>query len=317
MEQVEKSSTINTFLKSDNGIASEHILLFADKQFSVKCARDAGILLIDSTVTNNGAGTWWKHYNDESFVEFNFLLEGNLTQTHSGLYKNRRQHAGCFNLLFNPDSWEQNSLDKHGAFRNLGIHLSTQRALGLLEGAVPQLSYLAKKIERREPFVLEASGGFSPEMRYLFNTLWKHPAATGLSRLHFEAYQLELFVLASARFASPDTAGASTLSRQDKDKLHHAREILTAQLHNPPSLHELSLETGLNEFKLKKGFKALFGAPVMAFVHEERMTRARIAIFSGEKTISEIAYELGYAHPQHFHRAFKKHFGQTPKSLLK
>jgi len=56
---------------------------------------------------------------------------------------------------------------------------------------------------------------------------------------------------------------------------------------------------------------------VFALVQEERMKRAKQLIFEGEKNISAIAYELGYAHPQHFQRAFKQRFGVTPGSLLK
>jgi len=36
------------------------------------------------------------------------------------------------------------------------------------------------------------------------------------------------------------------------------------------------------------------------------MELARENILWGEKTISEIAFEPGYAHPQHFHRAPKQ-----------
>ena len=50
---------------------------------------------------------------------------------------------------------------------------------------------------------------------------------------------------------------------------------------------------------------------------DKRLQEAQRMIYEGEKNISAIAYELGYAHPQHFHRAFKKQFGVTPGSLLK
>jgi AraC-like DNA-binding protein len=56
---------------------------------------------------------------------------------------------------------------------------------------------------------------------------------------------------------------------------------------------------------------------VFALVQEERLKLAKQLIFEGEKNISTIAYELGYAYPQHFQRAFKQRFGVTPGSLLK
>jgi YesN/AraC family two-component response regulator len=39
---------------------------------------------------------------------------------------------------------------------------------------------------------------------------------------------------------------------------------------------------------------------------------AKEKIFDSEKSISEIAYELGFKHPQHFTRMFKKKVGISP-----
>lgn len=39
---------------------------------------------------------------------------------------------------------------------------------------------------------------------------------------------------------------------------------------------------------------------------------AKNLIYNSEKSISEIAYELGFKYPQHFNRMFKKAIGQTP-----
>jgi len=89
------------------------------------------------------------------------------------------------------------------------------------------------------------------------------------------------------------------------------------KLSAPPSLSELSKLCGLNEFKLKKYFKQVFKTSVFGFVNDEKLEEAKRLIYQGEKNISAVAYELGYAHTQHFQRAFKKRFGITPKALLK
>ena len=39
---------------------------------------------------------------------------------------------------------------------------------------------------------------------------------------------------------------------------------------------------------------------------------AKERLFSQDKSISQIAYELGFQYPQHFSRLFKKHVGYTP-----
>jgi AraC-like DNA-binding protein len=42
------------------------------------------------------------------------------------------------------------------------------------------------------------------------------------------------------------------------------------------------------------------------------MNLAKDRIFDRSKTLSEIAYELGFKHPQHFSRMFKNETGYTP-----
>jgi AraC-like DNA-binding protein len=39
---------------------------------------------------------------------------------------------------------------------------------------------------------------------------------------------------------------------------------------------------------------------------------AKERIFDPDKSISQIAYELGFSYPQHFSRMFKEHVGSTP-----
>jgi AraC-like DNA-binding protein len=39
---------------------------------------------------------------------------------------------------------------------------------------------------------------------------------------------------------------------------------------------------------------------------------AKERIFDAGKSVSEIAYELGFKYPQHFTRLFKKRVGQSP-----
>jgi len=39
---------------------------------------------------------------------------------------------------------------------------------------------------------------------------------------------------------------------------------------------------------------------------------AKEKIFDSNKTINQVAYELGFKYPQHFTRMFKKQVGQTP-----
>ena len=64
------------------------------------------------------------------------------------------------------------------------------------------------------------------------------------------------------------------LSCQDVRCLQHARRILEEQLTEPPSLIELARQVGINDFKLKKGFKVLFETTPYSYLTTQRMIAA-------------------------------------------
>jgi AraC family transcriptional activator of pyochelin receptor len=137
--------------------------------------------------------------------------------------------------------------------------------------------------------------------------LKKQPYTSGYHNcLYFESIVLQLLCYQCEQlFPLKQTAEPVAVKLPERDKLFHAREILLARLGDPPALSILAREAQSNKFSLKKEFKELFVTTVFGFVLQERMKHARYSLYAGEKTISEIAYELGYSHPQHFHRVFK------------
>lgn len=54
------------------------------------------------------------------------------------------------------------------------------------------------------------------------------------------------------------------------------------------------------------------GKTAQDFIQEKIIDVAKDKIFEHDKSVSEIAYELGFKYPQHFIRLFKKRVGSTP-----
>ena len=54
------------------------------------------------------------------------------------------------------------------------------------------------------------------------------------------------------------------------------------------------------------------GMSAMKHIQQKTLETAKERVFNTQKSISEIAYELGFAYPQHFSRWFKKQAGYTP-----
>jgi AraC-like DNA-binding protein len=99
----------------------------------------------------------------------------------------------------------------------------------------------------------------------------------------------------------------------DKERIIFARDYLLTHMDAPPSLIQLAAIAGINEFKLKRGFKELFNQTVFGYLADVRLDMARRALLENQKTVTKIAFELGYASLQHFSAAFRKKFGVAPR----
>lgn len=136
-------------------------------------------------------------------------------------------------------------------------------------------------------------------------------------RIYLEAKAMELLALQLAQPpVEKGTLDGLTLRLDDIERIHEAKEVLASDLEDPPSLIELSRRVGLNDFKLKAGFKQVFGTTAFGYLHEQRMERARHLIEGGGMNIGEVALAVGYSSPSRFAAAFKKRFGVRPSSLL-
>jgi AraC-like DNA-binding protein len=85
----------------------------------------------------------------------------------------------------------------------------------------------------------------------------------------------------------------------------------------PPTIKELAKEVAMSESKLKKIFKTVFGLPPYEYFQKHRMQKARIMLLSGDHSIKDVGYTLGYSNLSNFTLAFKKEFKMLPSDLLK
>ena len=105
------------------------------------------------------------------------------------------------------------------------------------------------------------------------------------------------------------------LKEDDKRKIRDAREYLTLHMDDPGSLQKIAHQVGINEFKLKNGFKKMYNTTVFAFLLEIRMEKAKQLLRDTKMPIQEIASVTGYKNLSNFTTAFKKKFNYTPSSL--
>ena len=54
------------------------------------------------------------------------------------------------------------------------------------------------------------------------------------------------------------------------------------------------------------------GKSPQEYIHQKLIKEAKDLLFDREKSINEIAYDLGFKYPQHFSRFFKNAVGNSP-----
>ncbi len=108
------------------------------------------------------------------------------------------------------------------------------------------------------------------------------------------------------------------LSFEDIRKIRTAHDIIINNLEKDfPSLKTFALQIGTNEFKLKYGFKELYGISVYRFLIQERLRKSKMMIQYTNQSLKTIAQMIGFKSIAHFSRTFKKQYGYAPSALRK
>lgn len=97
----------------------------------------------------------------------------------------------------------------------------------------------------------------------------------------------------------------------DQEKIIRARDIMASQYGRQLTVAYLCAAVGTNEFKLKRGFRKMFGTTPHRMLVSIRMEKALVLLVSG-LNISTIAYKVGYQHLSSFSTAFENYFGRPP-----
>lgn len=154
----------------------------------------------------------------------------------------------------------------------------------------------------------------TPEIEMALHQLLHCPYQGRLRQLYLESKVIELIVLKLAQIQTTSESSTSVLRGQDRERIHAARTILLSNMEHPPSLLALARQVGLNDYKLKQGFREVFGTTVFGYLRLQRMERARQLLTQGTLSVSEVSRMVGYSSPTQFSLAFKRQFGILPSA---
>ena len=94
--------------------------------------------------------------------------------------------------------------------------------------------------------------------------------------------------------------------------LRSVDDALEASVASPPSAAELAAIAGVHPTHLLRTFRRHHGTTIANYVRQRRVERARADVARGERPLSVIALDAGFADQSHFTRVFRHAFGETP-----
>lgn len=244
-------------------------------------------------------------------IHSRILLKGNLRHKVNGTGRIYLRE-GQFTMLWADSADCYCRFEKDKEYRTLDIFYSPE-LLQQLTFFFPELQDLMKDVKAK---LLVSNPCFiTPAMRDIIRQILECPFDETTRQFYFDLKVREyLYVMLEHAFKR--SSSRYRFTPYETACIIKAHKLLLEDLSKKPlSLQMLSRSVAINEFKLKAGFRQLFGVSVFDCLHEARMEKARELLLSTNKPIKQICVLTGYPRMTNFITAFRKKFGYTPGSL--
>ena len=107
-------------------------------------------------------------------------------------------------------------------------------------------------------------------------------------------------------------------SDMDRDFLSRLREKIEENMSNPSfSVEDLGDSVGLSRAQLYRKTKSLTSYSPNELLRITRLKKAAAILSSSDRTVAEVAYEVGFNSPAYFARCYREYFGISPADSRK
>jgi AraC-like DNA-binding protein len=255
-----------------------------------------------------------KSFDEPDMVELHFSITGGGIMENYLTNKRLDIKANQHNIIYSPDFDGMAEFTMGGPHKFFEVNFERSRFIDLTSESSILLKNFAENIMNNRSVEISSENlPISLAMHSCINDIMNCHFTGGLKLLFLQSKCLELLALQAQAFEEAAKKTESpVLKSYDKERIYYAREYLLANANHPPCLTELAKIAGINEFKLKHGFKEVFKNTVFGYLSDYKLMRAKELLADNSKDIKNISDELGYSSVQHFSNAFSKKFGISP-----
>lgn len=248
---------------------------------------------------------------DKRFVQFYFCTKGRATFH----FENENQYLlkdGYSLLLYNPNIDIPINISLSKKSKLVIFVITIQNLISYFKGYSEKIPFIKNKIYENsyieKPLSIQEKLIISQLEDYILDYEFENLYLT-----------LKLHEILIHYFSSSNKKEQENKKMDDKLvlQLNEIKKLLIDNIASPPTLKSISYTVGLSEYKIKEGFKKLYGKTISSFILDTKLEIGKDKLDMKVKQVKEIAYDLGYENPSHFIEAFKKKYGITPKQWMK
>lgn len=256
----------------------------------------------------------YKRALDTNLIQFHFALKGtSLLVFNQGRYQLQVAENKSF-LLYNPQTSLPLDVRLEPDALFISVLIPIQKLHRLFSEQADYIPFLSKENELKKFYKEETS---SIPIILVLNQIAQVDFSNQYKKLYLKGKIYELLSLYFDRTESNNTEQCPFLADEENiHKIRKAKDIIIANMAEPPGLQELADNVGITLKKLKLGFKQIYGDSVYGFLLDYKLHYAQKLLDSGSYNVNEVGLKIGYSTSSHFIAAFKKKFGITPKKYL-
>jgi AraC family transcriptional regulator len=156
-----------------------------------------------------------------------------------------------------------------------------------------------------------------PQLLALRTQLLNPPVPESAREFWYHGKVIEVFSHALFCSGQPSELFCEQQRRLNRERCERALFLIERDMQNPPSLEMLAGEVGCSPFHLSRVFSEITGQTIPAALRNLRIQRAASLLHATGKSVTEIAFEVGYSSIGAFNKAFGERFGSAPSDYRK
>lgn len=183
----------------------------------------------------------------------------------------------------------------------------------------PELLDIVAEDLELDPARIEIRNRFSVRDAQLENIAWalKAEMESGYpsGRLYLDSLAVSVATRLVRSHSSVAVESASVSRRMSGRRLRDVLAFVEDNLNQELPLSEMAAAAGLSVSHFKTLFRESVGMPAHQYLIRRRVERAKTLLADGKMSISQIAFETGFAHQSHLARHMRRVLGVSPRAL--